>query len=50
MTPFLTLRQIPALFLAFVIATLASSVKAQQSSLGQVDFPTSVLKRRSQER
>jgi tetratricopeptide (TPR) repeat protein len=41
MIPFLTSRQIPALLLAFVIATLASSVKAQQSSLGQVDFPTS---------
>src|SRR2546426_8483090 len=30
-----------ALLLAFVIATLTSSAKAQQSSLGQVDFPTS---------
>src|SRR2546422_10828128 len=29
------------LLLAFVIATLTSSAKAQQSSLGQVDFPTS---------
>src|SRR5436190_18333568 len=41
MKPFLTSRKIPALLLAFVIATLALSVKAQQSSLGQVDFPTS---------
>ena len=41
MKPLLTSRQIPALLLAFVIGTLGSSVKAQQSSLGQVDFPTS---------
>src|SRR5256712_11096920 len=41
MKPLLTSRQIPALLLALVIATLGSSVKAQQSSLGQVDFPTS---------
>ena len=30
-----------ALLLAFLIATLTPSAKAQQSSLGQVDFPTS---------
>src|SRR3989454_2455869 len=41
MKPFLTSRKISALLLAFVIAALALSVKAQQSSLGQVDFPTS---------
>src|SRR2546425_6397270 len=41
MKPLLTSRQIPALLLAFVIGTLGSNVKAQQSSLGQVDFPTS---------
>src|SRR2546423_15124007 len=41
MTSFLTSKQMPALLLAFVISTLGSSVKAQQSSLGQVDFPTS---------
>jgi tetratricopeptide (TPR) repeat protein len=32
---------IAAVFLVSVIATLGSSAKAQQSSLGQVDFPTS---------
>src|SRR5467141_3462156 len=41
MKPFLSSRKIPALLLAFVIAPLALSVKAQQSSLGDVDFPTS---------
>src|ERR1044071_8456829 len=41
MKRFLTSRQIPALFLAVFISTLALNVKAQQSSLGQVDFPTS---------
>src|SRR6266704_3796737 len=41
MRPLLISRQIPALLLAFVIGTLGSNVKAQQSSLGQVDFPTS---------
>src|SRR5438045_9609451 len=41
MKPLPTSRQIPALLLALVFATLASSVQAQQSSLGQVDFPTS---------
>jgi len=41
MKSFLTSRKIPALLLAFVIGTLALTVKAQQSSLGQVDFPTS---------
>src|SRR5438874_7983506 len=34
-------RQIPALLLALVVATLTSGVQAQQSSLGEVDFPTS---------
>src|SRR5256885_2292746 len=41
MKPLPTSRQIPTLLLALVFAKLASSVKAQQSSLGQVDFPTS---------
>jgi tetratricopeptide (TPR) repeat protein len=41
MTSLLTSRLIPAVLLAFVISTHASSAKAQQSSLGQVDFPTS---------
>src|ERR1700686_4665080 len=41
MSPFLTSSKLPTLLLAFVIATLTSSVEAQQSSLGQVDFPTS---------
>jgi tetratricopeptide (TPR) repeat protein len=40
MSRFLT-SKVPALLLAFVIVTFAANVKAQQSSLGQVDFPTS---------
>src|SRR5713226_9035068 len=41
MSSLLTSGKAPALLLAFVLATLTSSVEAQQSSLGQVDFPTS---------
>jgi len=41
MTSLLTARLIAALLLVFVVATFGSSAKAQQSSLGQVDFPTS---------
>ena len=41
MLRFLTSSKAPVLLLAFVIATFAANVKAQKSSLGQVDFPTS---------
>jgi len=41
MRSFLTARLIAAVLWVFVIATLGSSAKAQQSNLGQVDFPTS---------
>jgi len=41
MTLLLTARLIAGVLLVFFISTLGPSVKAQQSNLGQVDFPTS---------
>src|SRR5216684_802575 len=41
MSSFRASGQALALLLTLVIATLTSGAKAQQSSLGQVDFPTS---------